>query len=125
MAGITGSFFFAIPHQIWARGRTRSRLVDHRGARNGFAVRVASCVIESFLELPDNVLTEDMFNFFGVLVHVVRGDLGRIGEIKLPEAVVADDGGGALHACRGEEHKVAFVVSGGKAVSDEVGGLGG
>lgn len=68
---------------------------------------IASGIVQTFLKLTNGVFAKNMLNFLGVFVDVIRCDVGRIGEIQLPETVITYDLTGALPTGRGEGHGIA------------------
>ena len=66
------------------------------GSRRDVADGETALACESPVQLRDEFVGEDVFDFVGVAVDVVWGDVGLFDEVELPEAVGADDAG-----CRG------------------------
>ena len=73
---------------------------------------ISACVVKGALDLADNLLAKYVLDDLGVVMDMVRGDLGLVGEVELPKAVVADDLAGTLPACRSEVNAVAFIMQG-------------
>ena len=69
-------------------------------------------------QLADGFVSEHVLNFFRVIMHMVGGDPGGVGEVKLPHAMVANDFARALPAGGGEIHGLAGVVAGGESMAD-------
>src|SRR6185503_10241977 len=103
--------------------RMRGPFADVRGGRNAFAMRIFGDVREVAFQLADGFFTEDVLDLFGVLVDVVGGNLGGVGEIQFPEPVIADDRTGKLPAGRREKDHVAFLVQRDEAMAAQILGL--
>ena len=59
-------------------------------------MRVADRVFESFFEASDEVFAEMVLDVFGVVMDMVGWVMGGIGEIELPETVIANDLAGSV-----------------------------
>jgi len=78
--------------------------------RDQAPVRVAFCKLQPPLERAHGVGAKHVLDFVGVFVDVVGGVLHRVGEVELPEPVIAHDLTGALPAGGGEEEDVSFFM---------------
>ena len=71
---------------------------------------IARGVVEQALEFAHHIVAKDVLDFLGVIVHVVRRDVGGVGQVKLPEPMVADDRAGQLPTAWCEQDFVALLV---------------
>lgn len=60
-------------------------------AGDGPAVRVAGRVIEHPLKLAHDIIPEHVLDLLSIVVHMVGRNVGLVGQIELPKAMVADD----------------------------------
>ena len=79
-------------------------------AGNGPAVGVDAGVIKGTLKRTHDFLTQHVLNLLGVIVHMVGRNLGLIGKVQLPEAVIANNLTGALPALGRKMHLIAILM---------------
>jgi hypothetical protein len=80
---------------------------------------IAPGVIEPLLQHANGLLPQDVFDFLGVLMHVVGCDMRGVSEIEFPQSVIADDLAGALPALRGERCRTTVARQGHIVVTAE------
>ena len=88
------------------------RKLDIFKTGNESAVRVAPGVVEALLQFPHRLFSKEVLNLLSVLMHVIGGNMGRVGQIELPEAVISDDLAGTLPAAGSEKCRVAIAGQG-------------
>ena len=88
-------------------------------AGNGLAVGIGGGVVEGALELAHGFLAKHVLDFLGIVVDVVGCDLGLVGEVELPEAVIADNLTRTLPALGREVNGIARIVGSGELMAEE------
>jgi hypothetical protein len=92
-------------------------LVNPMKSGDGFAVRICVGKLQSAFERADNILTQDMLDMFGVVMHMVRRDLCGMCEVQFPQTVISDDGTGAFPTCGSQGE--AVVLDGCEVMTDK------
>jgi hypothetical protein len=77
--------------------------------RDQFAVRVSPGVVEALFQLPNRLFSQDVLDLLGVLMHVIGGDMGGIGQVKLPQAMISNDLARTLPTFGSEKCRVAIA----------------
>ena len=90
-------------------------------AGDGPTVRVDAGVIKGTLKRAHDFLTQHVLNLLGVIVHMVGRNLGFVGKVQLPEAVIADNLTGALPAIGRKVHLVSLLMQGGQMMPRQLG----
>ena len=90
-------------------------------ARDGPAVGIDAGVVKGALKRAHDFLTQHVLNVLGVIVHVVRRNLGLVGEVQLPEAVIANNLTGALPALGRKMHLIAILMQCGEIMPRQFG----
>ena len=75
-------------------------------------MRIKARVFQNTLKLSDHALAQNMFDFFCIVMNVVGCVTSLIGEIQLPEPVVADNLAGPLPTFRSEGKTIVLRKAG-------------
>ena len=89
------------------------------------SMRIARGMPHGFFQLPHHIVAQKVFDFFCIIVDMVRGDVGGVCEVKLPEPVVSHHGACLLPTGGREKDLVALLVQGHEAVPFKFTDLGG
>ena len=91
------------------KGMSRPRNLDVFKTGDESAVRIAPGVVKALFQSPHRLFSKDVFDFLGVLMHVIGGNMCCVGQIKLPESMVSNDLARTLPAFGGEKCRVAIA----------------
>jgi len=76
------------------------------GAGNRFTVGVFCRVIQTPFQFTHHGFTENVLNLFRIFVHVIRCDVGRVGQIQFPQPVIPHDLSRPLATFRSEINRI-------------------
>ena len=79
-------------------------------------MRILFGMVQGAFKLPNCFLSQYVFNYFRIIMHVVRGNTRFIGQIELPQAVIAYDLASPLPTFWSEMHRIPIIVQGGHLV---------